>query len=197
MVIRTIIAPLALLLALAGCVPAPAPSPEESPTPSVVSPAPSATASESPAAPALEIPSNCADLVPLATIRAQFASSFEPIAFTPGWISPTTQDFIDRGGLVCLWGIPQSDAGALTAYVAERATATDEQQIDAWQAAGYLECPPFLDACFYESETFEFGEFWTVHTLVEGFEMNIQAISMSIDPLLVIARAMATSMGYL
>lgn len=196
MMIRANVIPLALLLTLTGCVPTPEPPPEGSPGPSVTAPTPSPTVSASPAAPALKLPGSCAELVPLATVHAEFAPSFESIDLLPGWGGPVAQDFASRGGLVCVWGIPNSDAGALNLYVAERATATDEQQVDTWRSAGYSECPPFLDACYYQFESNEVGEFWTVHVLVEGYEMSIQATAETINPLLVAARAAATTMGY-
>lgn len=84
----------------------------------------------------------------------------------------------------------------MTVYVAERATATDQQQVDAWIAAGYVDCAPFLDACYYEDVLNELGEYWIVHALVEGYEMRVHATSTALDPLLVVARAAATSMGH-
>lgn len=195
MMLRAVVASLAMVLALAGCAAEPADAPEVSPSPAASTPAPSASPSES-VAPALRIPGTCEDLVPLATIHSQFAASFEPIAYSPGVEDPDATSFVARGGLTCLWGIPNSDAGAVTVFAARRSTATDEQQVQSWRSAGYSECPPFLDACFYADTTDEIGEYWTVHALVGGIELRVQATSTSLDPLLVVARAAATSMGY-
>lgn len=195
MSLRAVIVPLAMVLALAGCTAVPADVAVVSPSPAASTPAPVASPSES-AAPALRLPATCADLVPLATIHSQFAASFEPIPYSPGVEDLDATSFVARGGLTCLWGIPQSDAGAITVYAARRSTATDEQQAQSWRSAGYSECPPFLDACFFVDTTNEIGENWTVHALVGGIELRIQATSTSLDPLLVVARAAATSMGY-
>ncbi|MBB5632301.1 hypothetical protein BKA04_000524 [Cryobacterium mesophilum] len=197
MTIRALIVPLAVVFALAGCV-GPV---EPSPPPSIgagasAEPSASGSASASPGGMRLTLPGDCSGLVPLDTIHSAFSPQFEPIEIAPGTGDPSAQDFIARDGLVCLWGIPNSDAGSVTVFVAPRATASDEQQVDAWRSAGYSECPPFLDACYYEDVHDEVGEYWTVHALVEGFELRVQATSTSLDPLLVVARAAATSMGY-
>lgn len=193
---RALVLPLALLLSLAGCTPALQEAPTESPSPVVTEPAPAVTEAEVPAAPALSIPNSCIDLVPLATVRAQFSPGFESIGMVPGWGDPEAGDFVNRGGITCLWGIPNSGAAALTVYVAPRATSTDEEQITAWSAAGYSECPTFLDGCFYEALSFDGVDVRIIHALVGGFEMRVEAGSAPLDPLLVAARAAATSMGY-
>ncbi len=190
---RAAVVPLAVVLAISGCVPQ-ADEPARSPSPAA--PTPSESVSESPAALELRLPGSCDALVPLATIRAQFEVSFEPIALHSLSEYEGAQDFAARGGITCLWGIPNSDGGTVTAFAAARATDTDEQQVDAWRSAGLSECPPFLDACFFEQVVFEEGEYWTAHVLVKGIELWIQGSSRSLDPLLVVARAVATSMGY-
>lgn len=193
---RAVAVPIALLLALSGCVPDPAPvATSPSPSPSV-SASPSALPSTSPTGIQLVLPDSCDLLVPIEVIHTQFYSGFEPIFLIADQADEAAQSFSARNGLTCLWGIPNSDAGFVTVYAAVRETATDQQQVAAWQAAGFTECPPFLDACYYEDVTNEIGEVWTVHALVEGYELRIQASSVALDPLLVVARAAATGMGY-
>lgn len=183
-----------LVIPLTGCAPEPA-GPSSSPGP-VVSSSPSPSASKTPEASPLVIPDSCEDLVPIGVVHEQFFSGFEPIFMTANDGDPMAQDFAARNGLTCLWGIPNSDAGFLTVFVAERDTETDSLQVAEWQGAGYTECPPFLDACYYEDVVDEVGEVWTAHILVEGFEMRIQATSVSLDPLLVVARSASTNMGH-
>ncbi|MBX3092146.1 MAG: hypothetical protein KF801_06515 [Cryobacterium sp.] len=193
---RAIVVPasIALALSLAGCAPEPlAPSP----SPSASIPAPSETPSASPTGIQLTLPDDCDVLVPLPVIQAQFASNFESIFMIADNGGPDAQSFAARGGLTCLWGIPNSDAGFVTVFAAQRLTDTDAEQVATWQADGDKECPPFMDACYFDDSHNEIGEVWTVHVLVEGFELEIQATSSSIDPLLVVAREAATNMGYI
>ncbi len=193
MKIRALVVPVALILTLAGCAPEPV-VPSSTPTPSVTTPSPTPTAS--PSGSKLTLPEDCEILVPINVIHAQFSEQFESIYFAADLGGSSAQSFAARNGLTCLWGIPQSDAGSVTVFAAERATSTDAQQVSKWQTAGYTECPSFLDACYYEDVTNEIGEMWTVHALVDGIELQVQATSTSIDPLLVVAREAATNMGY-
>lgn len=187
----------ALAIPLSGCAPEPVvPSPSvSSPSPSVSS-SPSATPSETPEASSLVIPDDCDEMVPISVVHDQFSPDFEPIFITANDGDPAAQDFAARNGLTCLWGIPNSDAGFLTVFVAERDGDSDSVQVAEWQGAGYTECPPFLDECYYEDQVDEIGEVWTAHILVEGFELRVQATAVSLDPLLIIARSAATNMGY-
>ncbi len=159
------------------------------------SPSSSPSDSPSPTPDPLVIPATCDALVPLSVVQAQFTAAFVtlPITLTDG--DPVAQDFLARGGLVCAWGIPNS-GGWVSLYVAERATATDADLVGQWQAAGYTECLPFLDACYSEEESTEVGQLWSAHVLVDGFEMRAMTSAGSLDQLLVMARAAATSMGY-
>ena len=195
MKLRAVVVSLAVVVALAGCAPEAAPAPSTSPSASVT--VPSASPSASPTVKSLTLPEDCSVLVPLTTIHTEFYSGFVPIYLAADLGDDTIQSFASRNGLTCLWGIPNSDAGYVKVFAAVRATATDDQQIALWSSAGYSECPPFLDACFYEDVKNEIGEVWTVHALVEGFELRIEATSVTLDPLLVVARDAATSMGYI
>ncbi|GAA3741940.1 hypothetical protein GCM10022239_16940 [Leifsonia bigeumensis] len=183
-----------LAIPLSGCAPEPV-VPSTSPSPGVSS-SPSPTPSETPDAASLVIPDTCDGLVSLDVVQAQFSSGFDPLPSSLTDSDPVAHDFAARGGLMCVWGIPNSDAGFLSVYVAARGPATDALQVTQWQAAGFSECPPFLDECYYEHTVDEIGEFWTVHILVEGFELRVQATATSLDPMLNIARAASTSMGY-
>ncbi|MEO6941453.1 MAG: hypothetical protein ABI238_07565 [Terrimesophilobacter sp.] len=196
MKLRAVVVPLAVVFALAGCVPEAAHAPISSPSPSASVIIPSASPNPSATVSPLTLPEDCSVLVSLTTIHTQFSSGFVPIYLAADLGDDTIQSFASRNGLTCLWGIPNSDAGYVKVFAAVRATATDDLQIAAWRSAGYLECPPFLDACFYEDVTNEIGEVWTVHALVEGFELRVEATSVSLDPLLAVARDAATSMGY-
>lgn len=185
-----------LAVALTGCAPGPA-GPSASPGPSSsASSSPSATPSATPDAAALVIPGDCESLIPITVVHAQFASSFESIPSTLMSGDPVAQDFLARGGLTCVWGIPNSDAGFVSVFVADRGAGTDDVLVGQWQAAGLSECPPFLDACYYEQVLDDVGEYWNIHVLVEGFEMRLQGTTSSLDPLLGMARAASTSMGY-
>ncbi len=191
MKIRALAVLAALAISLTGCRPGP-----EAPS---AGPEPSTEASASPSAsPALviAIPGSCEELVPIGVVHEQFAPDFESIPATLVDGGPVAQDFRSRGGLTCVWGIPNSDAGFVSLFVAERATATDAEQVGLWQVEGYPECPPFLDACHYEQVVDDFGEYWNAFILVEGFELRLQATTSSLDPMLVVARAASTSMGY-
>jgi hypothetical protein len=191
---RAIVVPAVLIFALAGCAPEPIVS---SPSPSPSESTPSASPSETPAGSQLTLPDDCDVLVPISVIHDEFYSGFESIYFAADLGDASAQSFAARNGLTCLWGIPQSDAGFITVFAAERGMDTDEEQAAAWKSAGYTECPPFLDVCYFEESTEETGEVWTAHVLVDGFELQIQASSTSLDPLLAVAREAATSMGYL
>lgn len=192
---RTILIPAALIFLLAGCGGAPTPGTDPSASPILDPPASSPTPEPSPSVAAVSLPADCASLVRTSVIQAEFGPSFVPIVLpSPG--SLEAQSFQDRGGLTCLWGIPQSGA-AMTVFAASRATATDAEQENAWRAAGYSECPPFLDACFFDVIDSEMGEYSTVHVLVAGFELEISGATEGIDPLLIIAREASNNMGYL
>ncbi|MCC6270399.1 MAG: hypothetical protein IT190_03905 [Microbacteriaceae bacterium] len=194
--IRTAVLPVLLVLAVSGCGSAPAPSSGPEPSPSSSEPAPSATPAASPAVDELVLPGDCVSLVPTAVIQNEFGPNWVPISYTPHAEDVVGQDFVARGGLVCLWGIPSSGAG-VTVYVAERATATDLEQVTEWVSDGLMDCSPFLDACFSKITETEMGTMAEVHVLVEGFEMRVQSSASSIDPLLVFAHEAATNMGYI
>ena len=181
------------MVALAGCGTPQAPT--STPTGGASEPTPGTTPTPSPSVNTVALPSECDSLVRTSVVREQFGENFELIAL-PSPSSPDAQVFADRGGLTCLWGIPQSEA-SITVFAAQRATGTDEEQVKLWQAAGYSECPPFLDACFVDVVNNELGEYRTVHVLVAGFELQVQAGTDGIDPLLIIAREAANNMGYL
>lgn len=197
MKLRVVVVLAIAAVTLSGCVPepvTPTSSPSSSPS---ISRAPSSTPSSTPESEGLVIPDDCNDLVALEVVHTQFSSAFESIFITANDGDPDAQDFAARNGLTCLWGIPNSDAGFLTVFVAERDPATDVLQVAEWQGAGYIEGPDFLDACWYEQDLNEIGEVWTAHVLVEGFELRINATSTALDPLLVVAREAATNMGYI
>jgi hypothetical protein len=191
---RAVAVPVLLLLVLSGCAPEPVPA---SPSPSPSTPAPSIEPSASPTGSRLVLPEDCDELVPLEVIHEQFSPAFEPIFLIADSGDADAQSFAARNGITCLWGIPNSDAGFVTVYAAVRGTDTDEQQVTAWRDAGFAECPPFLDACYFEDVADEIGEVWTAHVLVEGYELRVQATSNSLGPLLVVAREASTNMGYL
>lgn len=201
MKIRAVVLPVTIALLLTGCAPeplTPAPSPSVSePSPEATTdPTTSPTSSPSPTEVSLALPADCPSLVPLATIKSEFSPSFVHIVTGPDYGGPDAQDFAARGGLTCTWGIPQSGSSAAV-YAAERATATDAEQVAAWVAAGYSECLPFLDACYHEEVSADFGEYRTLFVLVGGFELRVQASTGSVDPLMTVARAAATSIGYI
>lgn len=188
-------------LSLSGCVGTPAHAPASTSPAASGSPSPSSSSSSSPtpepsSAPVLSIPASCTDLVPLSTVQAQFSPSFVHIPIDAGWGGPEVAEFQSRGGLTCLWGIPQSDAGSVWVLVAPLAGSMPSKLAE-WQGMGLSECPPFLDGCYWEQVDYEGnGIYTTIHVLVGGFEMRIEAMGNSIDPLMVTARAAATSMGY-
>lgn len=196
MKLRYLALPAIIALPLTGCITVNLPEPGSSGTPSPSSVA-SSTPEPSSTPVALAIPSSCTDLVPLATIREQFWPSFEYIPIDAGWGGPETIEFRNRGGLICLWGIPQSDAGSVSVYVAPL-DVPDATKLAGWQSAGYSECPPFLDGCYWEQIFFEEvgATYTTIHVLVGGFEMRVEAVGDSINPLMETARAAATGMGY-
>ncbi|MCC7127438.1 MAG: hypothetical protein IT192_01295 [Microbacteriaceae bacterium] len=191
--LRSALIPLGLILALAGCTPA-APPTGPAASPSGDS-SPSASADPSPSPAALQLPASCDALVPLATIREQLGSAFVAQPLDLSTADPEATDFAERGGLTCLWVIPNSGGGVMV-FVAERAAPSDEYLTNQWTDLGMSECPPFLDACYWQDDSGETGGYYTVRTLVEGFEMRISGSAGSIDPLMVIARAAATSLGY-
>ena len=182
-------------LALAGCAPAGetpgASAPAVDPGPST-----SVSPSETPGTSELVLPETCDGLVPIAWIRTAFGGSFESIPYDASSGDPTAADFAARGGLACVWGIPNSDAG-ITLFVAERATPTDEAQVAEWQAAGYQLGPDFLDACWLEQVSSEIGEMVTVHALARGYELRAQGLGEQVDPYLSHIRQATDSMGYL
>lgn len=181
-------------LALTGCGPA-GETPGASPEPTDPGPSTSASPSGAPGGSGLVLPETCDELVPITWIRTAFGDAFESIPYDASGGDPTAADFAARGGLACLWGIPNSDAG-VTLFVAERATPTDEAQVAEWQAAGYQLGPDFLDACWFEQVSSEIGEMVTVHALVEGYELRAQGLGVHIDPYLSLIRQATDSMGY-
>ena len=192
--VRRCVVILSAVLALSGCGPA-GETPGTSPQPADPGPSTSASPSETPDTPALVLPETCDSLVPIAWIRSAFGGSFQNIPYDASSGDPTAADFAARGGLACLWGIPNSDAG-VTLFVAERATPTDETQVAEWEAAGYQLGPDFLDACWFEQVSSEIGEMVTVHALVEGYELRAQGPGVEIDPYLSLIRQATDSMGY-
>ncbi len=182
------------LMALTGCVPS-----DDSGSP-VKSEAPSASPSESPTASpttkALVLPESCKDLVSTSWIKANFGDAVEPIPFDPSSGGPVSQDFVSRGGIVCFWGIPQSDGG-FTLSIAERATANDAAQISTWAAEGFLLGPDFLDACWYQRGATEVGDHISVYVLVDGYEIQTSGFGTELDPYLSLIRQATDSMGYL
>ena len=192
---RSAFIPALLALTLTGCGTVQAPTPSPVPSSSASTPTSSAAPAASPAANALVLPGDCVSLVPTSVVQGEFGTNWVPISYTPQAEDVVGRDFAARGGLVCLWGIPNSGAG-MTVLVAERATATDQEQVAEWASAGLTECSPFLDACFsrvFETEVDMMAE---LRVLVEGFEIRIQGSSSTIDPLRVLAREAATNMGY-
>ncbi len=195
MKLHAIVIPAVLIFALAGCAPEPGASPPLAPSASPTA-TPSPTSTPSPSGTSLVLPFGCDELVPTDVIHTQFSSSFESIYFAADLGDDAAQSFASRLGLTCLWGIPQSDAGFVKVFAAERDTDTDEQQVAIWRSAGYTDCSPFLDACYVEDVLEEGGEVWTVHALVGGFELRVFATSTSIEPLLATAREAAKNMGH-
>lgn len=196
MKLRVLILSAVLTFAVSGCAPEPlipAPSPSADGPGATGEPAPAA--SLSPTEPSLALPADCTLLVPLAVIQTEVSPHFVHIVTGPDYGGPDAQDFLARGGLACTWGIPQSGAMA-NVYVAERATASDAAQVALWVAAGYSECLTFLDECYYEEVSADFGEYKTLFVLVDGFEIRVQSSTAPVHSLMVIARAAATSMGY-
>lgn len=187
--------PVLLLSTLSACVTAPGPSSSPAPGPSSSNPAQSPAPTATPAVDDLVLPGDCASLVPVAVIQREFGPRWVAISYTPHAEDVVSQDFAARGGLVCLWGIPNSGAG-VTVHVAERATATDLEQVGVWASEGLTDCSPFLDACFSQVSETMVGMMARLHVLVEGFEIRVQGSASSIDPLRVFAREAADNMGY-
>lgn len=173
---------------------APEPAPSSSPVDE-----PSSTPSEAPSEGprVLTIPGSCDELVSIDDIHSIFGPAFVPIPYERGTGDPELDAFVDRGGISCIWGIPDSDAGAFALSAAPRATADDATQIAAWVAEGLSECPAFLDACFYEGIEDQVGTYHRAHVLVEGFELRAFATTTALDPLLQGIRAATDSMGHL
>ena len=193
MKIRAIVVPAVLILVLSGCAPEPV-VPSSTPTPSVTTP--SATPTATPSVSSLALPEDCEAFVPLPVIHKQFSEQFESIYFAADLGDSSAQSFAARDGLTCAWGIPQSDAGYVLVFAAERETATDAQQVAKWQSAGYTDCSPFLDACYSQNIPSETGVTMAVHLLLKGFEVRIEATTTSLDPLMVVAGEVAKNMGY-
>ncbi|WP_168627032.1 hypothetical protein [Cryobacterium sp. BB307] len=160
------------------------PSPTEAEEPTSV---PSPTVRE------LELPESCDELVDLDVVQQQYGADYVAIDIDPA--HPTAVEFQGRGGLACQWGIPNSDAG-VTLGVATRATATDAEQVAAWESEGYAEGPDFLDETWVLSEETVLGPMITAGVLVEGYELHLTANGTSVDPLLVLARNATENMGY-
>src|SRR5690606_18277627 len=128
-------------------------------------------------------------------MHATYGPDFVPIPITDGMGSEDIEEYIARGGLACMWGLPASEYG-VTVFVAPRATATDEAQIALWEAAGYTLGPDFLDATYYELIVDDFGHHMSVWTLVEGFELKAHTTADTPDPLLIVLREATENMGY-
>lgn len=186
---------LAVVVALTGCggAPTPAADPASTPAPSVPSSPP--TVAPTAAGPVVALPADCASLVRTSAVQDLLGVEFVPIVL-PTPYSPDAQVFADRGGLVCMWGIPQSDA-SITVFAAPRATASDAEQENLWRTAGYSECPPFLDVCLLEVVPEDMGGYSSLHVLVAGFELEVAASVEEIDTLLILAREASNNMGYL
>lgn len=177
---------------LAGCAPEAPPSPSPSPTVEPTeSPSPSPTVEPA----AVSIPESCGELLSIDWVQAQYGADMVEIEITEGMGSEDVTEYRDRGGLACMWGLPASEFG-VTVFVAPRATATDEEQVALWEAAGYSLGPDFLDATYFEHIADDFGDHMTVWTLVEGFELKAQTAGSTPDPLLVILREATENMGY-
>lgn len=180
-------------LLLVGCSPSePSTTPEPTSAPTSMT---EPTTTPTPSVAAVSIPETCEELIPIDWIHSQYGSDFEAIPITDGMGSADVEDFRLRGGLACMWGLPASEYG-ITVFVAPRATATDADQIAAWEAAGYSLGPDFLDATYYELVVDDFGDHMTVWTLVEGFELKAHAPVSTVDPLLVVLREATENMGY-
>ena len=184
-----------MALGLAGCTPGAPPEPSESAAPSA-EPTPGETPSASPTATALVLPDSCEGAVPLTWIKANFGDGVERIMLDPNGGGPVTGDFNATGAMVCFWGIPNSGAG-FSMTIAERATATDDEQVAAWEAAGYQLGPDFLDALWYESGPAGGEEFVRLYALVEGWEIQTDGYGTELDPYLLLIRQATDSMGYL
>lgn len=187
-------------LALSGCAPGEGAPPESESSPGTSS-APSTERTEKPddgdeGEPAsLVLPDNCSELVPIEWFQTELDSSFQEIPHDPSGGDPIAAEFTARGGLACLWGIPQSDAGVWL-VVAERAAASDAELVDEWRSAGLQECPPFLDACWFDAEETMLGDYVTVHALVEGYELRAEGFGDQPDPYMSLMRQATDSMGY-
>ena len=195
--VRALIIPALVVAMLAGCTPqtpAPSASPSTSPSPGSSAQTPSTAPTAAPTQAAVALPGSCDALVPLAVVQREFSPRFETIVIDASYGDPVAQDFMARGGITCLWGIPQSGAG-YTMYAAERATSTDAAQVAQWTAAGFTQCSEF-DACYYELASSEEGDFYTLHALVGGFELRAFSSAGGPDALMGVAIAAATSMGY-
>ena len=195
MKVRSLVIPAVLIALLAGCTPqTPAPSQNPTSSPSASTPAPAPT-SAAPTQSPVALVDSCDSLVALDVVQREFSPHFVSIPIGAEYGDPVAQAFLNDGGLICLWGIPQSGAG-FTMYVAEGIAGSDSEQASAWAAAGYTQCAEF-DVCYYESETNEEGSFWTLHALAGGFELRVFAQSGSLDPLMAVAHEAATNMGYI
>lgn len=195
MKIRTLVIPVVLLVALAGCTSNSVGQPNPSVSSSSTAPAPSSEPTAGPTTAAVALPASCEALVSTATIQREFSPSFNPTPYVAHPENTLGQEFTDRGGLICLWSIPQSE-GFVAIYVAERATATDADQIAAWRGAGFADCSPLVDACFFEEEETMVGMMSTVYTLAGGFELRLRTSAGSLSPLRAVVQEAATNMGY-
>lgn len=187
-----------LVLPLAGCVTINLPDLDDKSLDKTSEPteAPVSSSPEPSAELTLTLPTQCVELVPLSVIQTQFSTSFVSIDIPPTWGGEHAIDFRDRGGTICLWGLPSSDAAGVTVYVAALDDTADAK-IAGWRSAGMMECPPFLDGCLWEKEDFpDFGTFSTMHAILKGYEMEIAGPTVTLDPLLEVGRAVASSMGY-
>ena len=185
----------ALVLPLAGCVTITVPPAPASPSPSS-SPAASATPEPSPT-PVLAIPASCADLVPLDVIHTQYSTNFELIDTSAGWGGPVADEFTSRGGIVCVWGIPNSDAGAAVVYLAPLDVSAAAKEAS-WQAAGYTPCPTAAGVCYSKQEHFDEldATFTTVYEIFADYEIQVEANAVTLDQLLITAKAAMVSTGY-
>lgn len=144
---RRTLALVLVVMALTGCVPSdPTPTPSSGPVPGAdASPSPSGSA-----APAVTLPTECADLVSEETYAAVFASTplNDPgfLGETPaGAIEPTQppagataeQILASAARLYCVWRDPNADITGLVAAVAVVDMVVAEQQLQLLSERGY------------------------------------------------------------
>lgn len=195
MKIRALTIPAVFLLTLVGCTP----TSEAQPVPSASSNSdaaiPSGEPTPAPTTTPVSLPATCEALVSTATIQREFSPQFDPTPYVAHPENALGQEFTDRGGLICIWSMPRSEA-FVAIYIAERAAASDADQIAAWSSAGFADCSPFLDACFVEDDETMVGMKSTVYALAGGFELRISTSAGGLDQLRAVAHEAAANMGY-